>query len=108
MSREGGDRSQKADLSQTSHPIVNERNEPGEQHSGTNGVGVSTTPVTLTSTGGMTGNPLKILNDINMQINLVKPLELNEIQTTASLMKIRAPDEIHKYKMTKKGPTGIF
>ena len=53
-------------------------------------------------------NPLKQVNDINMQINLMLPLELNDMQTTASFLKIRPREEVHKNIVTKKGPTGIF
>ena len=52
---------------------------------------------------------MKIVNDIiNMQINLLMPIELNEVQTTASLLKIRPAEEVHRNIVTKKGPTGIF
>ena len=43
-----------------------------------------------------------------MQISLLMPIELNEVQTTASLMKIRPAEEVHKNLVLKKGPAGIF
>ena len=52
-------------------------------------------------------NPMTDVKDINMQINLLLPMELNEVQTTASLLKIRPRDEVHKNLKLKKGPTGI-
>ena len=42
-----------------------------------------------------------------MQINLMAQIELNEVQTTASLMKIKPPGEVHKNIVTKKGPASI-
>ena len=47
------------------------------------------------------------MNDINMQINLMAQIELNEVQTTASLLKIKPPGEVHKNIVTKKGPASI-
>ena len=74
--------------------------------SGGGGQPMAATPRTITTNGGG-GNPLKNMNDINMQINLVATIELNEVQTTASLMKIKPPDEVHKRIITKKGPACI-
>ena len=34
-------------------------------------------------------------------------MELNEVQTTASLLKIRPKEEVHKNLKLKKGPAGI-
>lgn len=42
-----------------------------------------------------------------MQISLMIPMELNEVQTTASLLKIRPKNEVHKNIKLKQGPTEI-
>jgi hypothetical protein len=43
-----------------------------------------------------------------MQISILLPLDLNEIMTTSTFLKIRPKEEVHKNKKLKKGPAAIF
>lgn len=44
---------------------------------------------------------------VGMRFNSLQPMQLNEVMTTASFMKIKRKGEVHKNVQLKKGPADI-
>ena len=97
-SREGVETIKKIQLSQASNQIIKSSKKLQNSSS-------------LVSQSNVTPSqqdpPLKPVKDMNMQIKLLPQVQLNEVMTTASYMKIKTKDEVHKVLQLKKGPAEI-